>query len=117
MLESTLMTSADCFSSNEDSKPEALDLALLTFIRCFANDSMRWHIVAYFARHMEARLTVQEMAQQIRCSPQLVRTEMDDLALLGFLEVEEVNGNLTYVLAQDPGLRQTAQRFRKHLLA
>jgi hypothetical protein len=115
MLELAMMTSADRALSPECGEPQNLDLALLAFVKQFANNPTRWHIVTHLARDMGVWFTAQEMAQRIKGSLRSVRAELDDLVLLGLLETEEVDGKSTYALARDPNLRRTIQRFGGHL--
>ncbi|MCD6288886.1 MAG: hypothetical protein J7M34_00165 [Anaerolineae bacterium] len=94
---------------------QALDIALLTFVRRFADNMVRWDIVAYFSQNPEAESTVQDIARWAGRRQRVIRAELEDLVLLGLLEVKEVAGKRVYKLTDDFGLRQIIQRFGEQL--
>ena len=99
-----------------DQGREALDLDLLTFIRRFANGELRWHIVACLALNPDAWLEARELASRLGRRYTLIEAELEDLALLGLLEVEDAGGKPRYRARRDPTLRQMLQRFRSQLI-
>jgi hypothetical protein len=93
------------------------DLAMLTFIRRYADTPLRWEIIAYFAQHPEEPLTSQQVAQGVRRSIRLVQIDLDDLVLLGLLERRRSPLGSQYTLADDPLLRYQMARFRERFVA
>ncbi|HEY63219.1 MAG TPA: hypothetical protein G4O02_01490 [Caldilineae bacterium] len=83
---------------------------LLTFVRYFANSPVRRDVIAYFAHRLEAVTTARDVALRTGHRLQAVQDEMDDLVLLGLLEVEGKGEERRYRLAEDACLRRMVQR-------
>ncbi len=116
MQEIILTAPVSSISSEHTNERQRLDLALLAFIQRFANSPVRYDIVAYFALHMDARSTVQEIARWTGYRPPMIEAELEDLTLLGLLRAEGTGKERTYTVTWTPHLRRAMQRFRDYLL-
>lgn len=105
------------FAAAEHQAAVSPDLAMLTFIRRYADTPQRWEIIAYFAQHLEEPLTSRQVAQGVRRSVRLVQIDLDDLVLLGLLERRRSSLGSQYTLADDPLLRYQMTRFRERFVS
>ncbi len=113
MLGVSALQSRSSFPTAEDDGRSSLDMALMAFIRYFANNPIRRDIIAFFARRMDTPVTATEVAHETGYRPQAVRAELDDLVLLGLLEAEGHDGGRAYKLTRDAELRWRVELFGK----
>lgn len=108
-----MFASCSPFTLAEHQAAASPDLAMLTFIRRYADTPLRWGIIAYFAQHPEEPLTCHQVAQGVRRPTRLVQVDLDDLVLLGLLERRRSPSGSQYALTDDPLLRCQMTRFRQ----
>lgn len=112
-----MFASCSPFTAAERRAAVSPDLAMLTFIRRYADTPLRWEIVAYFAQHPEEPLTPHQVAQGVRRSVRPVQIDLDDLVLLGLLERRRSPFGNQYILTDDPALRYQMIRFRERFVS
>lgn len=108
-----MFASCPPFTLAEHQAAVSPDLAMLAFIRCYADTPLRWEIIAYFAQHPEEPVTCHQVAEGVRRSARLVQVDLDDLVLLGLLERRKSPSGSQYALTDDPLLRRQMARFRQ----
>jgi hypothetical protein len=92
-----------------------VDVDLLVFIERYANDLLRWDLISFFARNPNLYDTADSVARGVGRNPRAVRSELGDLAMLGVLDWDNLNGDYIYYLTQRPDLRRLALKFAQHL--
>ncbi len=112
-----MFASCSHFTAAEHQAPVSPDLAMLTFIRRYADTPLRWEIIVFFARHPEESVTSHQVAQGVRRSARLVQIDLDDLVLLGLLERRRSSLGSQYTLTADPVLRAQMIRFRERFVS
>jgi hypothetical protein len=92
-----------------------IDVALLVFIERYANDLLKWDLISLFARNPDLYDTPERVASRVGRNPRVVRPELGDLAMLGVLEWDSLNGDQFYYLTRQPEIRKLALKFAQHL--
>ena len=92
-----------------------VDIDLLVFIERYASDLLKWDLISFFAQNPNLHDTADNVARGIGRDPRVVRSELGDLAILGVLEREHLDGANIYNLTQHPNLRKLVLRFAQHL--
>ncbi len=92
-----------------------VDIDLLVFIERYANDLLKWDLISFFAQNPDLCGSAENVARSVGRDPRVVRSELGDLAMLGVLEWENLDGDQSYQLTQHPGLRKLALKFARHL--
>lgn len=92
-----------------------VDVALLVFIERYANDLLKWDLISLFARNPDLYDTPESVAGRVGRNPRVVRPELVDLAMLGVLEWDCLNGDQFYYLTRQPEIRKLALKFAQHL--
>jgi hypothetical protein len=92
-----------------------LDVDLLVFIERYANDLIKWDLISFFAQNPDLYDTANNVAHHIGRNLRAVRSELSDLAMLGILEWDSLNGDHIYQLTHRPDLRRLALKFAQHL--
>lgn len=93
-----------------------VDVDLLVFIERYANDLLKWDLISLFAQNPDLYDTAENVAHCVGRNLRTVRSELGDLAMLGVLEWDSLNGDYIYHLTQRPYLRKLALKFAQHLL-
>jgi hypothetical protein len=94
-----------------------VDVDLLVFIERYANDLLKWDLMSFFAQNPNSYDSADNVARHVGRNPRAVRPELGDLAMLGVLEWDNLNGDFIYHLTRRPDLRRMALRFAQHLNA
>jgi hypothetical protein len=103
-------------SVQRDKEPsKEVDVDLLVFIERYANDLLKWDLISFFARNPDLYDTADSVAHYVGRNPRAVRSELNDLVMLGILEWDNLNGDHIYHLTRRPDLRRLALRFAQHL--
>ncbi|GAB4536525.1 MAG: hypothetical protein Kow0063_22170 [Anaerolineae bacterium] len=92
-----------------------VDIDLLVFIERYASDLLKWDIISFFARNPDLVDTADNVARGIGRDPRVVRSELGDLAILGILEWDDLDGDHIYRLTKRSDLRRLALKFARHL--
>jgi len=92
-----------------------VDVDLLVFIERYASDLLKWDLISFFVQNPDLYDTADNVARYIGRNPRVVRSELGDLALLGVLERDSLNGSPVFYLTRRPELRELALRFARHL--
>ena len=83
-----------------------VDVEFLVFVERYATDLLKWDILSFYGRQPDFYGQSAEIAQQIGRSPQVIRPELGNLALLGILRQQPAAaGEFTYQLTNEPKLR------------
>ena len=82
-----------------------VDVEFLVFVERYATDLLKWDILSFFGRHPDFCGQTPEIAEQLGRSPQIIRPELGNLALLGILQQLPVEaGEFQYQLTDEPKL-------------
>jgi hypothetical protein len=92
-----------------------VDIELLVFVERYANDLLKWDLISFFAHNPDLCGTAEKVARGVGRDPRVVRSELGDLAMLGVLELDNLNGVRAYSLTQHPDLRKLALKFARDL--
>jgi hypothetical protein len=103
------------FVHRDKGAAKELDVDLLVFIERYANDLIKWDLISFFAQNPDVYDTAGNVAHHIGRSLRVVRSELSDLAMLGILEWDSLNGDHIYQLTHRPDLRRLALKFARHL--
>jgi hypothetical protein len=98
-----------------EGRGKEVDVALLVFIERYANDLLKWDLISLFARNPDLYDTPESVASRVGRNPRIVRPELGDLAMLGVLEWDCLNGDQFYYLTRRPEIRKLALKFAQHL--
>lgn len=102
---------------NMEPRTAGPDIQLLSFLRLFANTSLRHAIIMSLVSDPDRPRTAREVAGQVGQRLRAVQAELDDLVLLGLLTTRQQEDTQYYQLTTDPQLRRLAGRFRERFLA
>jgi hypothetical protein len=103
------------FVHQDTGAAKELDVDLLVFIERYANDLIKWDLIKFFAQNPDLYDTPSNVAHHIGRNLRAVRSELSDLAMLGILEWDCLNGDHIYQLTHRPDLRRQALKFAQHL--
>lgn len=90
---------------------EDIDPELLDFVQLWVNTFIKWDLVQFFQRNPHTTDTPTQIAQYIGRDPRVVAPELRDLAAVGILHEEELQGMRIYTLTDDDEIRQRIARF------
>ena len=88
-----------------------VDVDFLVFVERHATDLLRLDILTFWGKHPHFAGVVEELAQKLGRSSQSIRPELGDLALIGILDVHNLeNGQTQYQLCQEPEVRRMIRK-------
>jgi hypothetical protein len=88
-----------------------VNVALLAFVERYAGTPIKWDIVALFAENPGLRDDAAHIAARLGRAAAPVARELDDLTLLGLLDVTRPAARSVYYLAADGELRARLAEF------
>ena len=92
-------------SEKREISTKEIDLELLVFVERYATNLLKWDILTFFGIHPDDQKSAAEITSHIGRNYRAVRSELGDLVILGILHKWGHNGDLTYQLTNDYGLR------------
>jgi len=99
-----------------DSLPDELPEDLLNFVLSRVNSFVKWDILRFLKENVGVADTYAGIARYVGRSPEVVQSQLQEMAADGLLSVRVLNGQELYSLTEDPASLDLIDRFHRGCL-